>query len=52
MKIKVEMTLEVNVEGWIMDYGIDKKEVREDVKSWVETFMQEANHNIELKAVK
>lgn len=52
MKVRVELTLEVNVEGWIMDYGMDKKEVREDVKSWVQTLMQEANHNIELKAVK
>lgn len=52
MKVKVEIWLEVNVEGWMMDYGIPKSEVREDVKSFVQTHMEEANHNFELKAIR
>jgi hypothetical protein len=51
MKVRVVLTLEVNVEGWMMDYGIPKSEVREDVVSYVRTLMHEVNQNIELKPV-
>jgi hypothetical protein len=49
MNVKISLTLEVNVEGWMMDYGMDRAEVREDVKSFVQTLLQEANHNFEVK---
>jgi hypothetical protein len=48
MKVKVEIWLEVNDEGWMMDNGIPKNEVREDVKSFVQTQMQEASQNFEV----
>lgn len=51
MKVRVIMTLDVNVEGWMVDYGIPKSEVREDVVSYVRTLMHEANHNIEVRPV-
>lgn len=47
MKVRVSFTIEVNVEGWMMDYGIPRNEVREDVKSFVLTQLQEASQNFE-----
>jgi hypothetical protein len=49
MNVKISLTLEVNVEGWMMDYGMPKGEVREDVKEFVKTLLQEANQNFEVK---
>lgn len=33
----------------MMDYGIAKGEVREDVKEYVRTLLQEASQNFEVK---
>lgn len=49
MNVKISLTLEVNVEGWIMDYGMARSEVREDVQEYVKTLLQEANQNFEVK---
>jgi len=49
MNVKISLTLEVNVEGWMMDYPMDKSEVREDVQSYVRTLLQSASHNFEVK---
>jgi 6-pyruvoyl-tetrahydropterin synthase len=49
MKVKISVTLEVNVEGWMMDYGIPKSEVREDVREYVNTLLNESNQNFEVK---
>lgn len=49
MNVKISLTLTVNVEGWMMDYGITKSEVREDVQEYVKTLLQEASQNFEVK---
>lgn len=49
MNVKISLTLEVNVEGWVMDYPMNRSEVREDVQEFVKTRLQEANHNFEVK---
>jgi hypothetical protein len=48
VKVKVSFTLEVDVEGWMRDYGLLKEDVREDVQSWARTQLQEANENVEV----
>lgn len=35
MKVKIEMTVEVDVERWANEYGVESRDVREDVKSYV-----------------
>lgn len=36
MKVKVEMTLDINVENWKLDFGLETdREVREDVRTAV-----------------
>jgi hypothetical protein len=32
MKVKVEITLDVNEEDWALDYGVEPGQVRADVK--------------------
>lgn len=32
MKIKIEYTVDVNEEDWYANFGVDKSEMREDVK--------------------
>ena len=34
MKVKVEVTLDVNPEAWVDDFGVARSEVREDVKGY------------------
>jgi hypothetical protein len=35
MKVSVKFTLDVDVEAWMREYGIDRSEVREDVHDLV-----------------
>lgn len=34
MKVKVQVTIDVDAEAWAEEYGIDKADVRTDVKRW------------------
>lgn len=36
MKVKIEVTLNIDPDAWATEYGIDKADVREDVKGWSE----------------
>lgn len=33
MKIKITVTVDVDAEAWIAEYGIDKTELRDDVRA-------------------
>lgn len=35
MKVRVEMTLDIDAEAWALEYGVSPSEVREDVKEYV-----------------
>lgn len=35
MRVRVEMTVEVDPEAWELTYGVGKKELREDVRTYV-----------------
>lgn len=32
MKVKIEYTVDIDVDAWILNFGLDKSQVREDVK--------------------
>ena len=34
MKVKIEVTVDVDVEAWALEYGIEEIEVRKDVKEY------------------
>lgn len=36
MKIALNITVEVNQEAWASEFGLDAKEVREDVRTYLE----------------
>lgn len=37
MKIKVELTVDIDPEAWTLNYGVEgAKEIREDVRAYVE----------------
>lgn len=36
-KIKISITVEVDVDEWAAEYGLAASEVREDVRSWLHT---------------
>ena len=40
MKIRVSFTIDVDEEAWSLEYGVDKSEVRQDVKSHVLNALQ------------
>lgn len=42
IKVRIEVTAEVDVEAWAEAYGISGKELREDVKSYALTQLQGA----------
>ena len=35
MKIKVTLTVDIDPEAWVANYGCEKSEVREDVKVYI-----------------
>lgn len=37
MKVRLTVTLEVDAEAWANEYGLDKDEVRKDVRASIET---------------
>jgi hypothetical protein len=36
MKVRINFTVDIDVETWCLEYGIKPSEVREDVKCYVE----------------
>ena len=36
MKVKIEFTVDIDADTWAREYSLDKSEVREDVKAYVE----------------
>lgn len=42
MKIAVTVVIEVDAEAWADEYGIDKADVRDDIKQYVLTGVQTA----------
>lgn len=42
MKISITLTIDVDPNEWAENYGIDKSEVREDVKTYVHSTVQGA----------
>lgn len=45
IKVRVALTVEVDVHGWVMDYGVHRDDVREDVKTYIENGVREMNEN-------
>lgn len=52
MKIKLEITLDVDVEGWTSAYNIEPSEIRTDVKEYMETLMTDLHPEFKLVSVK
>ena len=48
MKVRISLTVEVDAEGWDMDYGTgtSAKAVREDVQAWVVNTILQSNDNL------
>lgn len=46
IKVRIAVTVEVDMHGWIMDYGTHRDDVREDVKTYVENVVRECNENL------
>jgi hypothetical protein len=42
MKIAVNLTVEIDPEQWMREYGVDRSEIREDVRLWVQAGVQTA----------
>ena len=41
MKVRINQTVNIDAEAWALEYGLDPKDVREDVKMYFETWLQE-----------
>ena len=52
MKIKVEVTLDVDVEAWMLNYGVEKSDVRGDVKFYFENICREQLGHIDCEKEK
>lgn len=37
MKIKIEMTVDIDVDSWVLNYGTELNDVRDDVKVMLKT---------------
>jgi hypothetical protein len=52
MLITATVTVEVSGTAWASEYGLVPSEVRADVKSYIQTMLQECSPLITLKGVK
>ena len=49
MKVRVTFTLEVDTEGWTLDYGVEgNAAIREDVREWVKNVLDQSSDNIRI----
>ena len=42
MKISITLTIDVDPNKWAENYGIDKADVRDDIKTYVHTAVQQS----------
>ncbi|MFE6648728.1 hypothetical protein ACFVJS_19325 [Nocardioides sp. NPDC057772] len=42
MKVKVSVTLDIDVDAWVLVNGVERDEVRADVHSWARYLLFEA----------
>jgi hypothetical protein len=40
VKIALRITIELDADDWADEYGVDKRDVRDDVRSYVRTALQ------------
>lgn len=43
IKVRVALTVEVDVHDWCINYGVHRDDVREDVKAYIENAVREMN---------
>jgi hypothetical protein len=41
MKVKIEFTLDIDVDAWMTDYGLTADEVRDDVRAYAKQTVTE-----------
>lgn len=46
MKVRISFSVDIDPEAWILNYGCDPKDVREDVKSYVAYGVQDQLESI------
>lgn len=52
MKVRIEITLDVDEEGWASSYSISEEEVRGDVKEYIEQVLTGLHPDIKGVTVK
>lgn len=40
MKVRITTTVEVDPDAWAADFGVDRKEVRDDVRAYFSNWIQ------------
>tara|TARA_R110000787_G_scaffold219066_1_gene327798 strand:+ start:1971 stop:2132 length:162 start_codon:yes stop_codon:yes gene_type:complete len=48
MKIKIETTVNIDVESWCLNYGTEPGDVRDDVKGYVEHIIQSQLESVDV----
>lgn len=46
MKVRFSITVEVDTDAWMTEYGIESRDVREDVKTYLEDVATNSNPHI------
>ncbi|MFF0743001.1 hypothetical protein ACFYVL_21640 [Streptomyces sp. NPDC004111] len=46
MKVRITITVDVDAEAWALDYGLDLKDVRSDVKEYI-GYLIAGSHHVE-----
>jgi hypothetical protein len=39
MKVKIEFTVDIKPEDWVLNYGVEKNDIRNDVKGYCENIV-------------
>lgn len=50
-KIKIEFTVDIDVDAWLDNYGTDPKDLINDVKTYAKVFMYEQFHQVGVLAI-
>jgi hypothetical protein len=40
IKIRIQFTVEIDPDAWTLAYGVEKHEIRDDVKSYIKNMVQ------------
>lgn len=51
IKVRINFTVEVDADGWEMDYGVTGADLRDDVKAYIRSLINEANGNMTVSKV-